>query len=76
MTDWSTTPPMGRKFAIIYRIGWGVPYEIAQWEPKLKVWACENGDRELADTPWHPLPWPADGRDLSATHELEERRER
>ena len=74
MSKWSTTPPRERKCAIIYLTGWPLPYEAAQWDPGLGIWACADGRTEPRDTPWHPLPWPADGRDLSATHELEDRR--
>jgi hypothetical protein len=64
MDNWSTTPPQGRKFALIWT-GWS--YQIAQWEPKHRSWSyyshaylCEAGP----DTLWHPLP-TVPGVDLS-----------
>ena len=75
MAKWSTTPPRERRAALVEAPFASLIYEVVQWEPRLRMWMRAYGKPPLPpDTPWHPLPWPADGRDLSATHELEDRR--
>ena len=70
---WSTTPPIERKAALVDAPFAPLRYVVAQYEPRMRLWFARGHEPMLADTPWHPLPWPADGRDLSATHELEGR---
>jgi hypothetical protein len=66
---WRTQPPERRQWALVW---WaGAPY-LAQWEPILGKWVVEGRRAEPADTPWHPLPAPPDGSDVSAWCAVEE----
>lgn len=56
MSLWFKSPPVGRKYALIWT---GIDYQIAQWEPKNKVWVYYYKDGnivELKQALWHPLP--------------------
>lgn len=53
---WSTTPPQGRKFAIIETSD-DAGFDVAQWDPRWSLWTDSNGWNHPPDTPWHPLPY-------------------